>query len=330
MEKSFEEEITPFGFIYEKHYAETMEKVVEPYLKEHRTEHMVDVSGTVRLYAEKYQADEEKGTVLILHGFTENTRKYAEMVFGFLKNGYTVGVFDQRGHGKSWRDPKVKDETYTDIDRFENYVEDLFRVKKALFGEKTLDILFGHSMGGAVAILALEQDAMLARRAILCSPMVAPQTGGLPVWVTNAICVLFRMIGQGRNRVFVSSHYNGHESFEAACSTSPVRFEWYDNIKFKNPEYQNSSPTYRWLQQSLRVEKMILAEGQPEKIAIPVRLYTAETEEVVRGELHETFIRRVKQGTRQIVKGAKHEIYRSPDSVTFPWWEDILAFITGK
>ena len=36
-----------------------------------------------------------------------------------------------------------------------------------------------------------------------------------------------------------------------------------------------------------------------------------------------------RQNLRAVVNGAKHEIYRSPDSVLFPWWREILAFYAG-
>ena len=40
------------------------------------------------------------------------------------------------------------------------------------------------------------------------------------------------------------------------------------------------------------------------------------------------FIKRVKNGEHRLVKGAKHEIYRSPDEVLFPWWHEVLEFLT--
>ena len=38
------------------------------------------------------------------------------------------------------------------------------------------------------------------------------------------------------------------------------------------------------------------------------------------------FINRVKDGVRKQIPGSKHEIYRSPDDVLFPWWHEILEF----
>ena len=41
------------------------------------------------------------------------------------------------------------------------------------------------------------------------------------------------------------------------------------------------------------------------------------------------FIARVRDGSRAVVEGAKHEIYRSNDGVLFPWWHEVLEFLRG-
>ena len=45
-----------------------------------------------------------RGAVVISHGFTEFGRKYSEMVWYFLLAGYSVCVFEHRGHGHSTHD----------------------------------------------------------------------------------------------------------------------------------------------------------------------------------------------------------------------------------
>jgi lysophospholipase len=47
----------------------------------------------------------------------------------------------------------------------------------------------------------------------------------------------------------------------------------------------------------------------------------------VEPEAQEKMASRLPKGERKVVSGAKHEIYRSPDEVLFPWWREILAFL---
>ena len=71
---------------------------------------------------------------------------------------------------------------------------------------------------------------------------------------------------------------------------------------------------------------LILAPGEPEKIACPVLLFTAEHDFSVLPAPQEAFISRVPVGKRVFVKDARHEIYRSVNAVFFPWWNQVLAF----
>lgn len=64
-----------------------------------------------------------RGAVVISHGFTEFAAKYAEMVWYFLLAGYSVCVFEHRGHGYSARD--VDNSSLVWIDDWRRYVADL-------------------------------------------------------------------------------------------------------------------------------------------------------------------------------------------------------------
>ena len=56
----------------------------------------------------------------------------------------------------------------------------------------------------------------------------------------------------------------------------------------------------------------------------------AELDNTVLPDAQKQFISRIKNGSHVIVKGAKHEIYRSNDEVLFPWWHDVLTFLKEK
>jgi lysophospholipase len=75
------------------------------------------------------------------------------------------------------------------------------------------------------------------------------------------------------------------------------------------------------------VTRRLLAPGKPESVSVPVRIYTAEDDNQVEPEAQEKMASRLPKGERKVVSGAKHEIYRSPDEVLFPWWREILAFL---
>ena len=332
MDERFNED----GLVLSEHYAETMENEVLPFLKAREQRLTVEGQGGKPLYCVRYDADAPKGTVLVLHGFTESTEKFTELYYSLLQNGLSVAAYDQRGHGRSWRDEAAKkDISLTHIGNFNEYVRDLERVcDEALKGMPRPWMIFAHSMGGAVTGLFLERHADIFSRAALCAPMIAPQTAGMPRLTVEMMCRFFKLIGQGKRRVFISKPYDGPEDFNAGFASSRVRFassrvrfDWYDKIKKKHREFWNNGPSYSWTLEAIKVTKRLLASGAPEKIACPVKLYTAENDNSVLPEPQQQFIGRVKRGERVLVKGAMHEIFRSTDEVLFPWWHDVLTFL---
>ena len=87
-------------------------------------------------------------------------------------------------------------------------------------------------MGGAVASLFLEKYPEVFSAAVLCAPMIAPQTRGVPFPV-------------------VMKPWSGPENFATSCATDPRRFAWYDSVKTSTKAFHNSVPSYRWTHESL-------------------------------------------------------------------------------
>ncbi len=318
------------GLVLSERYADTMETVVLPYLKaREKTVALEEGHGRKPLYCVTYGADAPRGTVLVLHGFTESTEKFTELYYSLLHNGFSVVAYDQRGHGRSWRDEAArKDISLTHIDDFNEYVRDLERVCGEVLHEMPKPwMIFAHSMGGAVTGLFLERHADVFCRAALCAPMIAPKTAGMPRLAVEMMCRFFKLIGQGKRRVFISRPYDGPEDFGAGFASSRERFDWYDKIKQEHREFWNNGPSYSWTLEAIKTSKWLLRPGAPEKIACPVKLYTAENDNSVLPEPQKQFIDRVKRGEHALVKGAMHEIFRSTDDVLFPWWHDVLTFL---
>lgn len=317
----------PDGLVLSDNYADTMNSVVLPWLAARREDITVAGDGDKPLFVSRFRAAGARGTVLIVHGFTENADKYAELIHSLLRNGYDAVTYDQRGHGRSWRDSEIKDPSLTHVDRFEAYVKDLERVcEAALAGLPKPRLLFAHSMGGAVSALFLETHPHAFDRVVLCAPMIAPNLGGLPQAAARLLCAAATSLGQDRTRVFASRPYSGPEDFDTSCATGRARFDWYDALRVRTPAFQNNGPTYGWTREALRASRMVLAPGAAERIDVPVRVYTAGDDHSVMPDAQETFTRRLRKGRRVLVPGSRHEIYRSDDGTLFRWWRGILDF----
>ena len=312
-------------------YTRAMESAVLPALEERETRTTLTANDGTSLYCVSWNADSPAGTVLVLHGFTENAYKYSEMIYSLLRSGFSVVAYDQRGHGRSGRVSGLSDSSVTHVNAFDDYVEDLAMVCGRLLAPMPKPhMIFAHSMGGAVAALYLESHPETFAAASLCAPMIAPNTSGVPVFAASAICGGACLIGCGKHHPFFMKPWSGPEDFASSCATDPARFAWYDAVKTARDEFHNSVPTYQWTKESLRVTKKILAPGAPEKITCPVLLSTAEHDNSVMPEPQKRFIGRVPNGRRIVVSGARHEIFRSVNDVFFPWWHQVLDFFRSS
>lgn len=318
------------GLVHSDNYSETMAREVLPWINARRTDMTVEGDGGRPLFVSRFDADAPAGTVLIVHGFTENADKFSEVIHSLLQNGLSVVAYDQRGHGRSWRAEGLEDISLTHVDAFEEYVWDMGivydRVVKAMPKPHRV---FCHSMGGAVTALFLEGNPGLFDRAAMCAPMIAPCLNGLPKPAARLMCQTEKALGRCRKRIVGSKPYSGKEDFDTSPANGKARFDWYEDQRGLHPEFTNNGPTYGWLLEAIDVTDKILAPGAPEGIDAEVRLYTAGLDETVLPEPQKAFIDRVKRGSHVTVPGGKHEIYRSSDDVLFPWWADVLGFLKG-
>lgn len=116
-----------------------------------------------------------RGAVVISHGFTEFGRKYSEMVWYFLLAGYSVCVFEHRGHGHSTHD--MSNPSLVWIDDWRRYVADFATFAQTVGREVAGDgpmYLYCHSMGGGIGAAVLERYPSLFDKAVLSAPMIAP------------------------------------------------------------------------------------------------------------------------------------------------------------
>lgn len=315
-------------FVPEADYPAEMKNRVMPYIGARRSDgYFAGYDGNPIHYV-RYASEAPKATVIISHGFTESAEKWHETAYYLLNFGYDVYIIEHRGHALSYR--SVADKTLTHIDRFDEYVRDFALFVDLVRAERQTDLyLLAHSMGCAIGLLYLESRPEAFKKVFLSSPMIMPSTGGIPAWCGRFITRAAIIFGKGKKRAFVSGVYPGDENFEDSAKTSRARFDEYNAIKRSNPDYQNYSCTYGWVNNSLRVCKKILKKGEPKKIAAKVFIAIAGLDSTVERKPQLALARRLRACEYKIYEGAKHEIYGSADPVAKEYFADLLSFFEG-
>lgn len=94
-----------------------------------------------------------KGTVFIVHGMAEYSKRYEGVADYLEKNGYRVVMIDHMGHGNNI---ETLDELGLIKDEFKSSLKELMDSIEKIRDEKSLFIL-GHSMGSFITQILLEK-----------------------------------------------------------------------------------------------------------------------------------------------------------------------------
>lgn len=320
----------PFKLLSEEHYDEEMDRLLL------RLDQLRQASGHCErkpglgIYWEYYAPDEGcQRVVFISHGFTESTLEYSELIWYFLRAGYGVFICDHMGHGKSYR--LLNERWLTHVTSFDEYIEDMHHLMDRVVLPRTegkTRYLFGHSMGGAIAMLYLERYPGQFARAVLCSPMVAPVAGNFPDLVGSALANFMCAIGRGEHRIPIQKPFDGQDHWAANnCTTSRARYLWYLERQRQDQDRQNSTATYSWAKEAVQVRYPILA--QADKVTIPVLLCQASMDTIVQLEPQDELVERLPKGEKIVYPYAKHEIYRSANPTLEKFLLDVLTFLEG-
>ena len=315
------------NWITEENYAERMRSEVEPYV-EARIESGFDerVPGQP-IYFEHYRTEHPKAVIVISHGFTESICKFRESVYYMLQAGYEVWGLDHRGHGKSYRhndNPFV-----VHVERFEDYVLDLkhlveTRVKPTAGGLPIY--LYAHSMGGCIGAWTIEDYPTLFDKAVLSSPMLGLSFGKIPLPVVYVAASL-KGIGEKRKEPMapINAFAEGPD-FENSCDSSACRYHYYFNKRLADRNLQTTSASINWGKQSVLACSRVRSKRRTARIQIPVLLFQAGSDTIVKNESQDLFVSRVKGCQKQLIPGMKHELSMTDSPVLIPYWEKIFAF----
>ncbi len=314
-------------YICEADYRDQMEQLVQPFLDARAEDGFFPGYDGNPLHYCLYRADAPRGTVTIVHGFTECIPKYREFIYMMLCDGLNVCIYEHRGHGKSYR--VVENLQYTHIDRFDEYIDDLdCFVTQLVTSLPGPHYLFSHSMGGGIAALYLERGGTFFQKAVLSSPMVAPNRGKYPLWLCKLIFGGAVLLGKKHERVFTYPAERGTPAWIEANDNSEVRWRFNENNKQEHPEYQNFAATYGWLNASIKVTERILAKGEPESIVTPTRLYRASLDTYVSVDMIERFAARIPGAELMRIEDSTHTLFMCKDSVTHPYYDSLLDYFS--
>ena len=324
-----------FKIVPEDNFDETMKNVVEPKLESimERGTFASNIGGH-RIYYEIFDVEKERGSVVMLHGFTEFTKKYNELIYYFTEAGFDVYIMDHFGHGYSERSEAVDGNlSKVAVDDFDVYVDDAFQfitdvVNKKRDRNKPF-VLWGHSMGGGVATRLLEKYPAQFDAAILSSPMLDIDTGGTPEWIARFVAVSAKAFGAGGNYIFGHDDFTPEEYFDdPSCSASSYpRYKYAFDLRTENEYYQTNGATWYWLDSAIKATKVARDYDEAKKVTLPVLMFQAEKDALVESQGQLEFASRAKNVNVIFCPETHHEVFNSPDDIANAYWVTIFDFL---
>lgn len=241
------------------------------------------------LFYRYHLGDLSKPPLIILHGQGEHTGRYEKFKHKLESLGIPIALFDYRGHGQS-----EGEEDY--VETFAHYLEDVSAFMAHIHekhGMQSKGILFGHSLGGLVAVQWALQHPKDLRGLILSSPCLGLRLPGFLI-----------SFNQWMNRYFPRFIYRN------------VVYPWYlTHDPEELAQYRADDLIHRKISARL-TDEMIkclrqLEETKEFSFSFPVHILAAGDERVVDLKATEKFYQRLHCPNKslKIYPGHYHEIF---------------------
>ena len=313
-------------FLSEECYGDNMEAMVEPYLEERKQEGYFNGYDGNPLYFEQYKADDEIAHIVMVHGYTDAAYKFKEVAYYFLKSGYSVSIYEHRGHGYSYR--AIDDPSRVTVTSFQEYVDDLKifveEIVRPTLSDKEQLFVYAHSMGGGVTALALEQNPNLFEAAVLTSPMMEVEFDGIPNHMAEALVSVMKLTGNGEQYVLGGEPYNGYYEGTNGSMNSPARYDYLYHVQASDVNYQTNAGTYDWLGAAIEATERIREHASD--FTTDALLFQASDDTIVGPNGQNEFASKASNVQLITVANTKHSILFSGNNVFIPYMNTILDF----
>lgn len=291
--------------ISEEKFPEEIVKI-ENELEKIRNEGFFDSFDGKKLYFEYFLKQNAKASVVIVHGLSEFTKKFYEIAWYLLCEGYNVFLYDQRCHGRSCRLGARGDILH--VDKFTDYAADLneFINEVVLKASSEPVYIYSHSMGGAAVALYLSKWQDTVKKAVMSAPLFDPCVAKVSHRVARASALVSCILFGKRQKFWTSGEFNPETPHRKSLDASFCRFNHNMNMRRENREYQTTPMSNGWVYNSLCLRSQITKSKLASKITTPILLISAENDKIVEAQPQIEFAKRCKTCELISLKGANH------------------------
>lgn len=281
-------------------------------------------TNNLSIHGKIYRAENERAFVQIIHGALEHKERYLPFINFLLKNGYSVVISDNRGHGASVN----KLYPYGYMNFWEEIIEDQLMISNFIKIHYNKDIfLVGHSLGSIFARLYLEDNDFRIKKLVLTGTVSYNPLVGLGIFIGNILN--FYMGTKSRSRL-LNRLYNGGRKIEwLSYNKKNIEEAKKDPLMLKFFRNKGALTVFRAMKELRNIKNYKCQNKNLEILSI-----TGEDDEVVGSEekLKDSLEILRKIGytniSYRIMKGMKHEVLREEENEKV--FKIILDFFEGR
>ena len=267
--------------------------------------------------------------ILIVNGRVESYLKYQELAWDLWRQGYSLYLIDHRGQGMSGRMLNDHDKGY--VDQFDDYVVDMKQFHdQIIMADKPAKLfLLAHSMGGAISARYLERWPDDIRAAVLSSPMLGINLGGLPKWLAKGLATTIGTVGGWFGEPPYGpgqGPYQDHGFADNELTHSHSRYQAFRQIYEQHPQIKLGGATAHWIYQGITGADAAIADAGA--IKTPLLLLQAGNDSVVDNAAQDAFCTKANcEGGKPLrIEGAWHELFIESDDKRQPALTAMLDF----
>jgi len=262
-------------------------------LVQHQEGFFHNAAQTEIFYQSWRPATASKAALVLVHGVTEHSGRYDNVVNHFVPLGYAVYAHDHVGHGRSGG-------RRVDVERFAEFTDtlDVFVRQARAWQPETPLFLIGHSMGGLISVLyVLDYQPQLAG-VVLSGPAVKPSTTLSPLVVK---------VGKLLSRIWPTCRFYRLPS--GGASRDPAVLEAYRNDPLKTP----GRLTVRLGLEMFQAMQRVLPEAA--QIALPLLIVQGEADRLVDPAGARQLYEAVSSSDKTLKRypGLYHEVFNEPE-----------------
>jgi lysophospholipase len=235
-------------------------------------------------------AEQARGTVVIVPGFTSPIEMQARAIKALHAAGFKVVAIDYRGQGGSWRPLSNPEKGY--VEDYAVLADDVARYAASVRVQGKPLFFHSISMGAHITMRMAERNLAQADAIALVVPMIEINSVGMDLTSMKRLAGFASTIGLGALFAPGQSKWPSKGlSFGVAgdCNANPDTAQLQSALFAQNPNLRVNGVTMRWLYESIASGEYLLSESYAKNMVLPIKVFTAGDDRIVNSNAAEAF-----------------------------------------